>query len=303
MKKTEVMFIFVLLLVAQVSALYSSSGTKIGTGHVLRIQDINVPELSPGEEGILKLSLKNDANFDVTDVRAKLNSPSQVQLFNDVNNIKISKIQAGDTEDISFRIIALPNAAEGIYGASLIVNYISYLGTDSINVGQETQDNYTFGMVVRSIPDIFMQIEDSDIYKGNDVGKVTFKFINNDIANVKFLTVYLQDSEDYEIISDNRKYIGDLDSDDFETIDFRIKLKKKKEEIKIPLIINYKDSMNKEYTNNLEASLKIRDAEDIGKNGKNYFWTIVILLLIIFGVGYYVYNNYFKKKKLKLLRT
>ncbi len=299
MRKKEVILIglfFMLLLVANAFALYVEEDNRISFGHALRVKNITVTDMSPGEGGFIKINLKNNADHAITDIRARLTLPAQVQLLNDVNEIRIAEIKAGDIKEIEYRIISLPTASEGIYGASALINYISHYGVNSVNFGDENQDNYSFGIMIKSDPSIFMQLESSEIYQGKNIGDVSFKFVNNGTSDIKFLTVNLIESADYEIISDNKNYIGDLDSDDFQSATFNLKINSKKTSIDIPVSISYRDSMNNPYIKEIHATLNIRSASELGKSNGNYLWIILILIIIAAGVIYYFYQRSKRKK-------
>ncbi len=299
MRKKEVITIVLLLnllLIANISALYVEEDSKISFGHALRVKNISVDDLSPGEQGFIKINLKNNADYTITDVRARLTLPTQVQLLNDVNEIRIAEIKSMDIKEIEYKIISLPTASEGIYGASILVNYVSHYGVNAVNFGDENQDNYSFGIMIKSDPSIFMQLESSEIYRGNIIGDISLKFVNNGTSDIKFLTVTLAESPDYEIISDNKNYIGDLDSDDFQSAKFNIKLNTKKSSIDLPVTISFRDSMNNPYTKQMHALLRIRTASELGKSNGNYAWLILILIIISAAAGYYLYKRGKRKK-------
>jgi len=292
--KNKIFICLVLILIisfVQVKALDLQREDRIDFGHVMRVRNISIEpgSLAPGDSGILTMKIQNFANFPIYDVRVQLKPPSGISLLNDISTIKIVRLETGESEELKYNVIVLPTTSEGIYEIPYIIDYVNHIGT-------ERQDNDTFSVIVKSIPKVFVRIEDSGIYKGNNLGDITIKFVNNDIADIKFLTVELQDSEDYEIISGNKEYIGDLDSDDFESVTFRLKiLNKKKDNIKLPLNIYYKDSLNNDYNDTLEATLNIRTASELGK--KNNGTAFVILGIIIIGIViFYVYKKMKKKK-------
>lgn len=266
--------------------------------HAIRIQEINsTPEnIAPGESANIRIKIKNSANLYLDDVRIKLELPSQFKFLNDVNQVKISRLESGEVKDVGFNIISLPSSSEGIYEASLIIDYVSFLSKDHFNVGENKQDNYTFGLIVKAIPDIFAQIDSSEIYKGNDVGSITIRFVNRGVGDAKFLTVELLESKDYDIISADKEYVGDLDSDDFESVDFRIKLNKEKG-VNLLLKTDYKDSLNKDYSQEVKLPFEVRDAKELGIKTNGTSTTIVIILIIAIA-GYFIYKRYKKKKKI-----
>lgn len=299
MKKLFIPVIFAIFFISLVSAVYiEDNRTIINMDHAIRIQEISsVPNyIAPGENATIKIRIKNSAILYLDDVRIKLILPGEFSFLDDVDQVKISRLESEDSKEVSFNIISSPSISEGIYDVSLIINYVSYLGKNYVNVGEEKQDNYTSSLVVKGTPNIFAQIEKSEIYRGNNLGIVTIKFVNNGMGDAKFLTTELLESEDYEIISSDTEYVGDLDSDDFESVDFRIKIINEKNP-NLLLRINYKDSLNKDFSKEFKLPFKIRDAKELGikTNGTS---TIIVIIIVIAVAGYFIYKKYKKKKKI-----
>ena len=299
MKKEFISVIFIIFFISLVSAAYIEDNRTISNmDHAIRIREISsVPNyIIPGGNAIIKIGIKNSAKLHLDDVRIKMVLPGEFSFLDDVNQVKISRLESEGSKNISFNIISSPGISEGIYDASLIVDYVSYFGVNFDNVGEDKQDNYTFGLVVKGTPDIFAQIEKSEIYQGNDIGVVTIKFVNNGVGNAKFLTTELLESENYEIISSNKDYIGDLDSDDFESVDFRIKLKRERT-TDLSLKITYRDSLNEDYSKEFKLPLEVRNAKELGikTNGTS---TVIIIIIVIAIICYLVYRKYKKKKKI-----
>lgn len=293
---------FLLISISNISAVYIEDNLTVNNmNHAIRVQKISsVPSyIIPGGSAVINIKIKNSARIHLDDLRIKLDLPEDLSFLNDVDQIRISRLESEESKDISFNIIASQDIAEGVYKASLIMEYVSYFGMNFENVGEYKQDNYTLGLIVKGTPNILTQIEKSEIYRGNDIGVVTIKFINNGIGNAKFLTAELLDSENYDALSSRINYVGDLDSDDFESIGFRIKLRKEKT-TDLLLKINYKDSLNEDYSNDFKLPLEIRDAKDLGikTNGTT---KVTIVIIIVAVIGYLIYKKYRKKKKIKTI--
>lgn len=291
-------FLLIIFLATSVGAVYVDGESLSDKGNVIRIQGINTNPsfIAPGKEGDLNIKIKNNANYYIDDVRIKLSLPSNIYLSNDVSDIKISKLNAGESKEVKYKIIVSPTSSEGVYSGVLNVNYISHFGASYLNIGEERFDNFTFGIIVKSSPEFFANVDSTELYKGNNIGKVTIKFVNNDVANIKFLTVELKESDDYEILSNNQQYIGDLDSDDYESVDFKIKLKNEDDKIMLPLELVYKDSLNNNYSEKREVELDIRSAKELGVKTNGILQSIIIFLFFLI-IGYYSYRKYKKKKK------
>jgi uncharacterized membrane protein len=286
-----------LFLICSVSALYVSDNNDAKFGHVITVRSVEMAELSPGEIGLLNITLKNNGDKGVSDIEIRLRLPQEFEFYSDVSKIKISDLDSGLEKKISYRIVALPNAKEGIYKANLTVDYISNYGVNFINVGQAQQDIFDFGIVIKSEPSIFAIIEDSDIYSGNGAGDVSIKFINNGTTDIKFLTVNLKESKDYQIINDLVNYVGDLDSDDYQSVSYTLKLNSEASEILLPIEVNYKDSLNRAYTKDFYLKLKIRSKAEVGKTNNNMYIGLIVGIIILIIIIVYVVLRSSRRRK------
>jgi len=292
-KKEFVILFGLILFISNVHALDISNQQKIDFGHVLIVKSISLEptNITPGDTGVLKIVIENYANFKLYDVRFDLNLSDKFGFLDDISKRKIFQMESGGIKELEYNIIVLPDTKDGIYRSNYKVRYLNHLGN-------ERNESDIFDIIIRGEPKIFGYVSETGVYKENNIGDITIKLVNNDLANIKFLTVTLENSEDYEIISNNKEYIGELDSDDFESINFRLKINKKDGIIKLPLLINYKDSLNKDYSQNMELDLPIRTAKELGKNTNGTFEILLILLLILI-IGYYFYKRYKHKKRVE----
>lgn len=283
-----------LFLIANVSAVLGTQEylNRLEFGHVMTIKNISTsPEtLVPGETSVLKIIIENTANEFVNDIVVTFNSTDEIALINDFSRRKIARLESGESKEVTFNIIVLPNINEGVYKPGIIVEYVNHVGEERTDVGE-------IGLAVKAAPKIFAMVDSSEIYSKNKIGDVTITFVNNNLADVKFLTVELLESEDYKVINSNKEYVGDLDSDDFESVDFRLSIKSKEDKISLPLKISYTDALNNKKLENIETVLTIYSAKELGleANGRS---TAIIITLILIGVLIYVFRKY-KKKKIK----
>jgi len=126
------------------------------------------------------------------------------------------------------------------------------------------------------------------------------------LIDVKFLTVSLK-PEGYEILSPSEVYIGNLDSDDYDTTDFKIHVPEDRKELPLKIELNYKDANNKEYSENYVVNLKLYTQEELKKYSlvpDTTGTTNTIIFIILLFVGYWVYkklkrSSYFSSKKTK----
>jgi LPXTG-motif cell wall-anchored protein len=285
------LIVMAIFFIAGVSAIDLENQQRLDFGHVIIFNNLStMPQtLEPGVPGMFRGVFENTGNSYVNDIRIGLTLPDEIGFFNDVSNKKTSRLLPSESASVNFNLIALPGTAEGIYNADLTVGYVD-------KVGEEREDVYVISFIVKSKPKMYVQIEESEVYKGKNLGEITVKFVNNDVADFKFLTSELMNSEQYEILSPKKVYVGDLDSDDFESVDYRIKIKGKGDEVLIPLKITYKDAMNNPFSEEVSAILTLHSGKDLGKV-KSKTTTYVIVGLIVVGVGWWFWKRWKKKKR------
>ena len=120
---------------------------------------------------------------------------------------------------------------------------------------------------------------------------------NTGVSSVKFASLELKKSQDYEILSNPIIYLGNIDSDDYETADFNIY--SNKEDPKLSFELNYKDEFNKEYTKSGDLIVNTYSHEDAKKYGfvqrKNNSWIFLVIFVLIVG-GLFWFKKHKKKK-------
>jgi len=112
----------------------------------------------------------------------------------------------------------------------------------------------------------------------------------SDVAGVKFL-------------SEKEQYIGDIDSDDFDNVDYNVIVNvDASSSITIPITLKFMDATNKEFTETSNLVLKtysLKEARAFGLVDKPKVGPYVVIFVLI--VGYIVYRT-LKKRKLKKKR-
>ena len=103
-------------------------------------------------------------------------------------------------------------------------------------------------------------------------------------------------------MSQKEVYIGNIDSDDYETIEFTLNVKSKDEVVKLPLELIYMDSTNKEFTQTKSISLRMfskSDAQKVGMVEKKSIGFTIVILIVAVGLGGYFWWRRKKKKELQ----
>ena len=259
---------------------------------------VSNPEvIKPGEKAILDIRFKNIAEILLKKIRVKIDlSGVPLAPIGSTNEEVIEKIDKNEEATVRFNLIGEPDAQSDIYKVGVVFDYYDGLGNSYTR-------NNTIGLIVGSEPDLSVNIDSTTIYQPGKSGSVTIKIVNKDVNEIKFLNVKLEESENYSIVSPSEVYVGNIDSDDYETAEFDIFVKNKKEgEIVLPILLEYKDANNRPYTDEIKLKLPLygmSEAKQFGlvkSNGKMGF--IIIILVVV--VGLVVYTRWRKGKKKKV---
>ena len=171
---------------------------------------------------------------------------------------------------ISFDLVTLPNAESQIYKVPI---EISYNGTKKTSL---------ISLEVNSKANIDVILDNTDLVKINDKGEVTLKFINNGLAHVKFLKVTLERNSQYDIISSNSIYVGEVNTDDFQSEEFTIIPRTQNPQLMFTL--DYRDTNNNQFIENKIVSLNIysqEEAQRLGLVKRSFNWLFIGLIILI----------------------
>lgn len=268
--------------------------------------------IEPGKVSKLYLTLKNQESSAMYDVNVKLDfalSLLQTSLASTAASLndeiplvnvdgfeekKVSFIGPGGEVTLEYSIMAYPDADSRVYKVPLIITYHDALGTNYTK-------NNVIGLMVGSDPDLLINLDATDIYNRGGSGEITFSIINKGVTDVKFLTTILKETEDYEIIGNSDVYIGSVDSDDYETVDYRIKLKTRSKTISLPLSLEYKDANNREYVEDYLVEFNIYSAAELGEPQQSKMGIVIFIIIVILVIYFISYRKWRKRMKGKLI--
>ena len=282
---------------------YLSNPIKINiktSGMELSVASIDtIPEeIYPGDEAQIKLVLKNtlpvlmkniDINFDLSSISTPF------MPLGTTTQRTLTTLNKGTQMDFLFDIAVDPEAEPKVYKVPLTINYED-------EFGNPYTINTLTGIKVSTKPELKLNIEKTDIVKSHSQGKILIKISNTGLADLKFLTLKLQPSKDYDISSSQQIYIGNLESDDYETAEFNIYSKTWKRELPIKFLLTYRDSFNKEYEQeeiiNLPLAFSLSPTKFIFDTIPGLIRLIIYLIIICF--VYFTFKEWRKTKNLEI---
>ena len=248
---------------------------------------VNPPQVSPGGDVILELTLENAGDEDIENVIASLDLRDiPFAPVGSSTESAIDEIRDHRKERVLFTLKALPNAVPATYKIPVVVSYSGTSRTSFIS------------LEVIAVTQLEVLVGDSDPLIVGKKSNVILKFVNNGLGDVRFLTVRIPESPLYSIVSPASVYIGDVDTADFETEEFIIVPHAADPIVAVEL--EYRDSTNRQYVKSTLVQLSVysqgeADALGLGEPRSLAFPFIIGILILVLAI--------FAYKKVKKRRT
>ena len=251
-------------------------------------------KVEPGSQTIIDVNLRNQGDSSIKDIRIALDLGSSSLPFIPLGSAAqkiIDNIKSDKSKSASFTLLTNPDAKPGTYKIPILVQYNEN--------GNEVEENSVIGIIIESNPVLDVAVEESEIYKVGQTGKITIRFVNKGLSDIKFLSANLPKSSLYDLISSNSVYIGNVEPDDFETATFDLRFKQKTDSI--PLEVEYKDDKNRDFKKNYNLGVNLytqKEAVELGLEQKpNYTIYLGIIVIVII---FFLFRMYRKRKRQRL---
>jgi len=255
-------------------------------------------EVAPGEVFDVSVEIENIHSFDVENINVKLDlNDAPFAPYQSSSEEFLEELESEEEENFKFKLIVLPETASGIYKIPVEITYyeedMKYMRTK----------NGLISVIVNSAPELKVSLEDDVVLIKGRENTFSIKIINSGLADVKFLYVKVNNVAGLDFVSEREQYIGDIDSDDFDSVEYKVRIDGEiSNSIRLPIVLKFKDATNKEFTQTKEVVLNIyslKEARELGLVAKpSYTYYIVAGIVVVL---YIVYRTN-KKRKLKKLR-
>ena len=260
-------------------------------------------EVVPGEVVNIVIDIENIFDYDVTNLNVKLDLSGENVPFAPYQSSSekfLDELDEGDEDDFKFKLIALPSTRTGIYKIPVEISY-NYEGeNDTVLEGQKQE---LISVTVNSEPELKVSLDDSVVLVKGGENVFTLKIVNSGLSDVKFLYVSVGNAAGLKFLSEKEQYIGDIDSDDFDSVDYNVVVNADaSNSITLPVTLTFMDATNKEFIETANVVLKtysLKEARELGLVKKPK--VIPYLVVGVFVIGFFV-RRYLKKRKLKKSR-
>lgn len=260
-------------------------------------------EVAPGEVINIVIDIKNIFEYDVTNLNVKLELSGENVPFAPYQSSSeeyLDELDEDDREDFKFKLITLPSTRTGIYKIPV---KISYNYEDENSTVLEGQKSELISVTVNSEPELKVSLDDSVVLVRGKENVFTLKIVNSGLSDIKFLYVIASDASGMKFLSEKEQYIGDIDSDDFDSVDYNVVVNADASNtISLPVTLTFMDATNKKFTETSSLVLKtysLKEARELGLVDKPKVTAYVVIFILV--VGYIVYRT-IRKRKLKKKR-
>ncbi len=242
----------------------------------------------PGQSVNLELTLRNSGRINVKNVDASIDlEDGTFSTLGSGAKQRIDSIPAGESETLTFKLASDTSTEVKVYGVPVTLSY-----QDTRN--KQYNDTAKISLVVNAEPELSLTVDSTEFTDKSAPGKATLKIVNKGVVNLKYVTITLGQHPSYDILSSsNENYVGNLDSDDFETAEFTIKPLTEAPTMLVK--VDFKDPYNVDYSKTYELPVRIITAADLGQGGSST-WMIVVFVLLA-GAGYWYYRRRKHNKK------
>src|SRR3989344_1864668 len=284
-KSKFILFVILLLLISNVSALTILSSST------------NPSVITQGGSATLTLVLDNALEDDLENIRISLdlsNPQIPISPIESSTEVVLDKLDEGEQRSANFNIIILPGAKAGIYKIPVNISYFVEGQNTSI------QKIELIGVQVNSDPKL--RVVSEGLIIQNLESKIEIKIVNEGLSDINYVSVELSDIPGIRVVSSKYEYLGTIESDDFDSVEFTMfSLENFGSLIAVPVIIKYRDALNYEFTKQETVLVPVYTQEEAQKVGlvesPNYIYLLILVLIICF----LIYRSIKKKRKKKVL--
>ncbi len=255
--------------------------------------------ISQGQISTLVINLESIVSSTARNIEVKVKPPEGFTVVGSTNEKRISWILPNKNKTVSFDLIANPTIESKPYKIPIEIYYYNDDGS-LISTGS----NYTYetGILVEAPIDYQLDLEESKIGTAGQVGDIIIAFSNIGASEIRYSSIELVSTNQYDVVSPPRTYIGNLEPDDFETVDFKIRARTSKV-IDLKLKVIYKTAYNEEFEDTKYVKLPMYSksqaiAYGLAQPTSNLSATIFYLIVIVL-----IYMLYKEWRRLRNFET
>jgi len=244
--------------------------------------------VEPGSSTEMSLTLENLAESNFRNIDVSLDTSELPISTRETSRQRVSSVGPSSSEEVNFMIDVEDDADNELHDLPITIDYQD-------QAGNELTMTETTGVNVGGFPNIDVAIEESDI-RTSGRGEVTFSVWNRGEGQARFVELKLEESDQYEILSESSIPLSSMISDDFQTAEFDLYVKDDESPLELPVTVDYRDG-DGDQSSEFDIQRSLYSSNDLRRYGLDQSgtpWAIIIVALGLI-VGGAVYWR--KKKK------
>ena len=183
---------------------------RIVGGAIIDVSDVDMAELKPGGETKLKFNITNVGNSPLQNIVFSWNEEKGVilPLYSD-NTKYIEYIDAGESTELEYTVVADVNAVAGVY--QLDLRFELEAGN-----GGSREINTTTGVFVSGETDFDV------IFSDSSAGQTSLSVANTGNNPASSVTVRIPQQENFRVLGSTASIVGNLDKGDYTIVSFQV---------------------------------------------------------------------------------
>ena len=235
--------------------------------------DADIPKADPKSEFDAKFSIKNVGTGPAKNV--KVYFENQTSILPKMSIYYIDMIAPGETKLIESGFF-VDTTTPSQYLLPITIRY-----EDEVHEAQPVQ-SYSVLAPVSSGNTLFVYLDSQDELTPGRVGDITIGVANRGLAEAKHIIITIVEDDQFRVIGTSTGYIGDVESDDYDTADFTILPQSGCRNVTIK--VDYADDYGNQYSMTTDVPIKVYSSEEmkeIAPGGGGYTWIIIAALVLL----------------------
>ncbi len=239
----------------------------------LVLLDADIPKVDPKSEFDAKFSIKNVGTGPAKNV--KVYFENQTSILPKMSIHYIDMVAPGETKLIE-SVFFVDTTTPSQHPLSIAIHY------ENETHGMQPEQRYSVLVPVSSGNTLFVYLDSQDELTPGRVGDITIGVANRGLAEVKHIITTIVENDQFKVIGSNTGYIGDVESDDYDTADFTILPRQGCRNVTIK--VDYADDYGNQYNMTTDVPIKVYSSAEmkaIAPGGGGYTWVIIGALILL----------------------
>ncbi len=240
----------------------------------LILLDADIPKVGPKSEFLANFSIKNVGTGPAKNV--KVYFKNQTSILPKMSIYYIDTVAPGETVRIESGFF-VDTTTPSQHPLPIAIHY------ENETHGIEPVQEYSVLVPVSSGNTLFIYLDSQDKLTEDAVGEITIGIANRGLARAKHVVLTIADGDRFELIDTDTRYIGDIESDDYDTVDFKI-LPESSDCHYVTVDVSYADDYGNMYSMATELPIKIYTSDEmkaIAPAGSGYTGIIIVGLVLL----------------------